>query len=362
MKKHKRIDVKVGTKAITAPDGNLDLGRIESIAGQISQVMKTGVEVLLVTSGAIGAGMGLLNMRKRPVSLADLQASAAVGQGYLMHVYGEFFKKVGHPVGQILLTQEDFQGRERFLNIRHTINSLLSHGAIPIINENDTVATDEIKCGDNDRISSLVADLCGAGMLIILTDVDGLLDRNGNVIRVVPEITKDIVGLGGKSCSSFGTGGMITKIEAAKAVTRSGIECVIANGRKADVLLKALAGEECGTVFLSKKADLIAKKRWIAYSSRPKGAIIIDDGAREALVGKNKSLLASGIRSVTGNFGRAETVSVVDMRKKELARGLAGYSADEIRKIMGRRTGEIRDILGRKGPDEVIHRDNLVIL
>jgi glutamate 5-kinase len=362
MKKHKRIVVKVGTKVIAAPDGNLDLGRIESITGQIAAVMKDGVEVLLVTSGAIGAGMGILNMRKRPVALSDLQATAAVGQGYLMHVYGEFFKKAGHPVGQILLTQEDFDDRRRFLNIKHTINSLLSHGAIPVINENDTVATDEIKCGDNDRISGLVADLCGAGMIIMLTDVDGLLDRNGAVIRVVPEVSRDIAGLGGKSCGTFGTGGMATKIEAAKAVTRSGIECVIANGGKADVLRKALAGEECGTVFLSRKADLIAKKRWIAYSSRPKGAITIDDGAREALVAKHKSLLASGIRSVTGDFGRSETVSVVDMNKKELARGLAGYSADEIRKIMGRRTPEIRGILGRKGPDEVIHRNNLVML
>jgi len=362
MKKHKRIVVKVGTKVITASDGSLDAGRVENIANQVSAVMESGTEVLLVTSGAIGAGMGLLKMKKRPSVLADLQAAAAVGQGHLMHVYGELFKRSGHAVGQMLLTQEDFQNRERFLNIKHTINSLLIHGAIPIINENDTVATDEIKCGDNDRISGLLADLCGAGMLIILTDVDGLLDKHGNVIKVVTEVTKDIANLGGKSCSPFGTGGMATKIEAARAVTRAGIECVIADGRKADCIRKALAGEDCGTVFLSGKASLIAKKRWIAYSSRPKGAVTIDDGAREALVVKHKSLLASGIRSVTGDFGRGEAISVVDIKKKELARGLSGYSADEIRKIMGRKTGEIKSILGREGPDEVIHRDNLVIL
>jgi glutamate 5-kinase len=362
MKKHKRIVVKVGTKVIAASGGSLDVDRVENITSQILDVYDSGTEVLLVTSGAIGAGMGLLKMKKRPSSLADLQATAAVGQWYLMHVYGEFFKRTGRAVGQMLLTQEDFQDRTRFLNIRHTINSLLSHGAIPVINENDTVATDEIKCGDNDRISSLVADLCGASVLIILTDVDGLLDKNGNVIKVVTEIAKDIASLGGKPAGPFGTGGMATKIEAARAVTRSGIDCVIANGRKADVLRKALAGEDCGTVFLSRKADLIAKKRWIAYSSKPKGVVAIDDGAKDALVVKHKSLLASGVRSVTGNFAPGEAVSVVDMKKKELARGLAGYSADEIRKIMGRKTGEIGNILGREGPDEVIHRDNLVIL
>ena len=362
MKKYKRIVVKVGTKVITAPDGSLDVGRIENIASEISAVMDSGTEVLLVTSGAIGAGMGLLKIRTRPSTLADLQATAAVGQGHLMHVYGEFFKKGGYAVGQMLLTQEDFNDRARFLNIKHTINSLLSRRAIPVINENDTVATDEIKCGDNDRISGLVADLSAAQMLVMLTDVDGLLDKNGNVIKVVTEITKDIASLGGKSAGAFGTGGMATKIEAAKTATRANIDCVIANGRKADVLRKALAGEDCGTVFLSRKADLIAKKRWIAYSSRPKGSVVIDDGAKEALIGKHKSLLASGIRSVTGNFRRGDTVSIVDMKKKEIARGVTGYSTEEARKIMGRKTPEIKGILGREGPDEVVHRDNLVIL
>src|SRR3989338_595232 len=216
MKKHRRVVIKVGTKVITTRSEGLDLERMADIARQISEIMDKEIEALLVTSGAIGAGMALLKMKKRPTALSDLQAAAAVGQGHLMHLYRDFFKKHGYDAGQILLTQEDFNDRQRFVNIKHTIDSLLSHKAIPIINENDTVATDEIKCGDNDRLSSLVADLCGAEKLIILTDVDGLLDRDGNCISRVCEITKDIASLGGRSACDLGTGGMATKIEAAR--------------------------------------------------------------------------------------------------------------------------------------------------
>ncbi len=362
MKRHRRVVIKVGTKVIAARERGLDLERIADIARQVSVIMDKDIEVLLVTSGAIGAGMALLKMKKRPTVLADLQAAAAVGQGYLMHVYRDCFRKHFYDVGQILLTQEDFNDRARFVNIKHTVNSLLSHKAIPIINENDTVATDEIKCGDNDRLSSLVADLCEAEKLIILTDVDGLLDKDGRVIASVSEITKDVLSLGGKSACDLGTGGMATKLEAARTVTRAGIECIVANGKAKNILCRIADGENCGTVFTGKIALVAAKKRWIAYSSRTKGSIQIDDGAKDALIKRGKSLLASGIISVTGNFDPGDTVCVVDRDAKELARGRTGYSSNEIRKIRGRKTGEIRNILGKTGPDEVINRDDLVIL
>lgn len=362
MKKHRRIVIKVGTKVIAARERGLDLERIADIARQVSVIMDKGTEVLIVTSGAIGAGMALLKMKKRPTVLAELQAAAAVGQGYLMHVYRDCFKKHSYDVGQILLTQEDFNDRARFVNIKHTVNSLLKHKAIPVINENDTVATDEIKCGDNDRLSSLVADLCEAEKLIVLTDVDGLLDKDGRVISLVPEITRDISSLGGKSACDLGTGGMATKIEAARAVTRANIECVVANGRAKNIICRIMDGENCGTVFTGKKASVAAKKRWIAYSSRPKGSMHIDDGAKEALIKRGKSLLASGITSVTGNFDPGDTVCIVDRDSKELGRGIAGYSSEDIGKIKGHKTQELKNILGKSGPDEVINRDDLVIL
>lgn len=362
MEKHKRVVIKIGTKVITSKERSLDVAMIEDLSSQISIIRKKGVEVVLVTSGAIGAGMWLLGLKKRPSDLAFLQASAAIGQNYLMHVYSEFFRKEGALVGQMLLTQEDFNDRVRYLNIKHTINALLKHNAIPVINENDTVATEEIRCGDNDRLSSLVADICQADRLILLTDVDGLLDGNAKVISVVSEITQGILKLGGKSHCDLGTGGMSTKLEAARIVTRAGIECTIANGRAKDVLAKiVLEGEGIGTTFKCTDAKFIAKKRWIAYSSRAKGAISVDDGAKEALK-KNKSLLASGILGVAGNFKSGDVVNVVDADNEELARGLSNYSSEEVAKIKGMRSGRFKSILGYDGSDEVIHKDNLVVL
>ncbi len=361
MKKYKRVVIKVGTKVITSKDRVLDKDRIDGLVAQISAIKQKGTDVILVTSGAIGAGMGLLGMKKRPAELSELQAAAAIGQGHLMHLYGECFKKRGSLVGQILLTQEDFNDRQRYLNIKHTINKLLGHGAVPIINENDTVATEEIKCGDNDRISCLVSDLCQTEMLIILTDVEGLLDKEGKVISQVVDISSDILRLAGRSRCDLGTGGMATKIECAGAVAEAGIECVIANGRVKDVLLKIMAGEDVGTTFNSKKAKFIARKRWIAYSSRPKGRIIVDDGAREAL-NKDKSLLASGILRGEGIFNLGDVVSITDKSGKEIAKGMVNYSSAEVMKIKGLKSTKIKSVLGHKGHDEVVHKDNLVIL
>ena len=270
MQKYKRIVVKVGTKVITSKDRSLDLDRISCLASQISFAMNKGVEMILVTSGAIGAGMAILGLKKRPTDLSYLQATAAIGQSHLMHLYSGIFRAKGYNIGQILLTQEDFNDHARFLNIKHTINVLLRHKAIPVINENDTVATDEIRCGDNDRLSSLVADLSGADALVLLSDVDGLLDKSGKVIKFVGSIGHNIKKLGGKSHCDLGTGGMMTKLEAAGLAARAGITCVIANGRDEGVIKKVLDGETPGTVFGIVKGSgghKDARKRWVTYSS-----------------------------------------------------------------------------------------------
>ena len=244
MRKYKRIVIKVGTKVITSKDKGLDLLCMGEIASQIALLTKGGTGVILVTSGAIGAGMSILNMKKRPSGLGLLQATAAIGQSHLMRVYGELFKPFNFNVGQMLLTQEDFNEKSRYLNIKHTINMLLEHKAIPVINENDTVATEEIKCGDNDRLSGLVAQLCQADLLMLLTDVDGLLDSDGRLIREILEVTPEILKLGGKSACDLGTGGMATKLEAARSAVKAGIDCVIANGREKDAILKIAAGTD----------------------------------------------------------------------------------------------------------------------
>ena len=362
MERYKRIVVKVGTKVITSKDRGLDADRVDEITHQVENIMNRGIDVILVTSGAIGAGMQVLNMKKRPSDIASLQAAAAVGQYHMMYLYGEFLKKRQYKVGQILLTQEDFNDRKRYLNIKHTINALLKHKIIPVINENDTVATEEIKCGDNDRLSSLVADLCEADLLILLTDVDGLLDSAGKLVREVPEVTAQVLKMGGKSHCDLGTGGMATKLEAAKNVTAAGIDCIIANGKENHIITQIVDGKAVGTRLMGKGNKALAKKRWIAYSSRPKGTVSVDDGATVAIIEKNKSLLASGIIGLAGNFRSGDVISVSDKKGREIAKGVTNYSVHDLSKIKGLKTGMFRSVLGSDGPDEVIHKDNLVIL
>lgn len=363
MKKYKRIVVKVGTKVLTSADRALDSARIEDISCQIAKVMDKGTEVILVTSGAIGAGLSLLNIKKRPSLLADLQAIAAIGQNHLMSLYGRFFKKEGYNVGQILLTQEDFNDRERYVNIKHTINTLLKHKAVPVINENDTVATEEIKCGDNDRLSSLVAGLSEAELLIMLSDVDGLLDEDGKVVSFVGEVNQKIQKLGGKSKSDLGTGGMATKLKAASVVTRSGADCVIANGREKNVIYRiAIEAESIGTAFKSQTVKLIARKRWIAFSTRAKGVISIDSGAEEALLKKKKSLLASGISGVEGVFEAGDVIKIINKENEEIARGVTNYSSKDLLKIKGLKSSCFKGVLENVCAEEAVHKDNLVII
>lgn len=366
MQKHKRAVVKVGTKVMTSKDRSLDLRMLADLSSQVSSAMDSGIEVVLVTSGAIGAGMSILGMKKRPTDLSYLQATAAIGQGHLMHLYSGYFRSKGYNIGQILLTQDDFNDRSRFLNIKHTINALLHHKAIPVINENDTVATDEIRCGDNDRLSSLVADLCGADMLLLLSDVDGLLDENGKVIKFVANIDHKITRLGGKSHCDLGTGGMATKLEAAGMAAKAGITCVIANGREKDVITRSVRGEGVGTLFgvSGSGGEKNAKKRWIAYSSRSKGKIAVDDGAKSAVKKNDKSLLASGIISVSGSFDIGDTVAIVDREGIEIAKGISNYSSEDVKRLKGLKTKDFARALGRSAAysDEVVHKDNLVVL
>ena len=360
--KYKKIVVKIGTSVLAKKDGNIDGDVIENIASEVSRLLDKGTKVIIVSSGAIGAGIGMLGLKGVPASLSELQATASVGQGELMHLYSASFKKRNYIVGQILLTQDDFDQRARYLNIKYTFDALLSRQIVPIVNENDTVSTEEIKCGDNDRLSGLVADLAGADALIVLSDVDGFYGKDGSVLRVVGDITEDIIKLAGKKCSPFTKGGMATKIDAARTAVDSGIDCFIANGRKAGILSDVLEGKGIFTCFKARPAKKKAKKRWIAYSSKVKGSITIDDGAKKALAAGHKSLLPSGVIERGGSFKAGDVVGILDSKRKEFAKGLTNYSSKEIDAIKGRKSGEIQKALGYKDHDEVVHRDNLVIL
>ncbi len=361
-KNSKRITVKIGTRVLTDSRNEIDRRIISDLAAQVSELMNSGTDVIVVSSGAIGAGLGLLKLDKKQRSLSELQAAASVGQNHLMDIYNEYLGKNGYIAGQILLTQEDFNDRRRFLNIRYTLNTLLKHKAVPVVNENDSISTEEIKCGDNDRLSCLVADLAASDMLILLTDVEGLYDDRGRLIERVDEVTDDIRSFcRGKGCEES-AGGMMTKLEAARNATRSGITCVIANGRKKDVILDIAHGGKSGTLFEAAGRKVKARKRWIAYSIRPSGRIIVDPGAAKAVAQGRRSLLPSGVLDTDGKFIDGDVVDVVTEKGELVARGLTNYSSEEIDRIKGLRTDRIEKELGHKDYDEVIHRDNLVVV
>lgn len=363
--KIKKIVVKLGTSVITDKSKNLDKAQIKNIVDQVCRLMKRNIRVIIVSSGAIGAGMGLLKLNKRPKLIPQAQASAAIGQSELMKVYDQFFRPEGILSAQVLLTREDVVDRKRYLNAKNAISQILDYNAVPIINENDTVSVDEIKFGDNDRLSSLVTNLVEADLLIMLTDTDGLyVKKEGKhkVLSVVDKITAEIEKEARGTTKQVSVGGMATKIEAARVVTGSGVACIIANGRQKDVLLKIIDGQDIGTLFVPKTAKLQARKRWLAFTSRLSGRIFVDQGAKDALIAKGKSLLPSGITKCEGKFEAGDAVSVIDSSNHELARGLVNYSSEQINQIKGKKTSEIGAILGHKDYDEVIHRDNLVVL
>ena len=366
---YKRIVIKIGTSTITDEHGHLNLPQMRILVEQVTQMSQQGREVILVTSGAIGAGVGRLELHTRPETIREKQAVAAVGQTHLMKHYEEIFNEFGFKVAQILLTQEDMRARERYLNARNTIMTLLEYKVIPIINENDTVAVDEIRFGDNDTLSAMVASKIEADLLIILSDVSGLYtadprkDKEAELIHVVDDITDEVERIALKSTGSTrGVGGMYTKIQAAKIATVSGVMVVIADGMKAGVLKEIFAGDDIGTKFLPRQEKISGRKKWIAFANKSCGKIMVDSGAVKALTKNGKSLLPSGIISCEGDFRLGDMVTVVDEDGDEIARGLVSFSGDEVQKIKGKKTTEIAKILGHSDYDEVIHRDNLVIL
>ncbi|HCN20463.1 MAG TPA: glutamate 5-kinase [Planctomycetia bacterium] len=364
--KTKRLVVKVGTGVITTKDGLLDMTQVASISRQAVGLRRRGYEVAVVSSGAVGAGMGELGMRKRPTTLPEIQAAAAVGQSKLIGAYDDCFKMEGYHAAQILLTREDLEGRHRYLNTCNTISALFGLKVIPVINENDTVSVEEISFSDNDALSVLVANLLRAELLVMLSSVDGLYrrpDKGVELIPLVEEITADIEGLASRSKTHLGMGGIQSKLRAARIATNSGGAVVIAKGRAPDVLIKIMEGEELGTLFIPVREKLTSRKRWIGFTLRPKGKIYVDDGAYDALSKRGKSLLASGIADVDGDFERGDVVSVFATgNNTEFARGLTNYSSAELMKIQGQSSTSIKRILGSKPYDEVVHRDNMVLI
>lgn len=361
-----RIVVKVGSSTIS--DGaHLNEAALDGLVHDLALVKQDGVEVILVTSGAIAAGWPQLGLKQRPNTLPHLQAAAAVGQIRLMAAYKDRFSNYGQRAASMLLTRDDFSNRERYTRMNDTMRALLHFGVIPIINENDTVAVDEIKVGDNDTLSAYVTNLAQAQLLIILSDQAGFYtadprhNPNPELIHTVTTISDEIWQAAGTAGTTSGTGGMVTKLRAAEIVTHSGEMMVMAHGQEPLVVTRLLKGELLGTLFLP-QSRISGRKRWIAYSRPPKGRLIVDNGARDALVQGGKSLLPAGIRRVEGNFDYSDTVSCLTENGVEFARGLVNYNAVDTAKLAGKHTKNIENILGYRDYDEIIHRDNLVLL
>ena len=363
-----RIVVKVGTSTLTTEDGHLDIEKIKKIVLELSNLQDKGYDVILVTSGAVGAGMGLLNISEKPKTLAEKQMLSAVGQVSLMQIYQTLFKEHNKIIGQLLLTKEEFSNRKRYLNMRNVCNAFLKRKIIPIINENDAIVSNalKIKVGDNDTMSALVSGLIDADLLIILSDIDGLYNKNprkyedANLIHIVGDINEDIKKMAGAEGSKFGTGGMVTKIIAAEMVTKIGTSLVIASGDEPKNITRIVEKENIGTLFVKKNKKISLRKYWLAYGPSKEGALTIDNGAKTAL--KNgKSLLSVGIKSVEGTFDKGAIVEIEDLKGKVIATGISNYSSEEINLIKGEQSENIEEILGYKYDDAVIHIDNVAM-
>ncbi len=353
LKAASRVVVKLGTGVLTDRTNEPDLAQMGQLVGQLAEQRRAGKELVVVTSGAVGAGMGALGFEKRPTDLAELQACAAVGQSRLMATYEKLFAVFGLAVAQLLLTHDDLAHHERHLNARNTLISLLCHGVVPVINENDVVSFTELKFGDNDKLCALVASLLPADLLVILTTVDGLVEgfgqANARTIPTVERINAALEQIAGGTSSATAVGGMASKLDAAKIAVRSGIPMVIASGRKQQTLARVLAGETEGTLFVPHPRRLRGHKRWIAFFHHPRGTLLVDAGARKALREGGKSLLPPGITRCEGDFQAGEVVRICDLDGTEFARGVAAFDAAQIKARQLRRV-------------EVVHRDNLVIL
>ncbi len=360
------VVIKIGTNLLADKSKGIDSARIDAIARSVSSLKESGRNVAIVSSGAIGAGVAAIGLKERPRTIPAKQATAAIGQPLLMEAYEKAFRKYRQPIAQLLLTRDDFAERARFVNARNTFAALFERGVVPVINENDTVAVEEIKLGDNDNLSAMVATLIDASILVILSDVDGLFtadpshDRRAELVRVVEAITPQIERYAKKTTSELSTGGMTTKIQAAKRCVASGIAVVITNGTKPGAIDGIFEGNINGTVFLPADRRLSMRKQWIGFISNTRGSLTVDDGARTALVVKHKSLLPSGITQVKGEFDARDIVSVLDSRGNEICKGITSYSSTDLERIKGKKSADIETILHRKSPAEVIHRNNLV--
>ena len=362
----KRAVVKVGSGVLSTRDG-LNSKVIDDLAGEICALREEGTEVILVSSGAIASGLKKVGLKKRPDSISQQQAVAAVGQSTLMMTYEKAFGRHGQKVAQILVTRDDLNHRGRYLNARNTVFTLLGWRVIPIINENDTVVVDEIKFGDNDNLSAMVTNLTESHLLVNLTDIDGLFDRDPRIHRdatligTVEKVGRDVLRYASAIPGFLGTGGMASKVKAAQKASLAGVPTIIANGLKGAILKRIFRGEEEGTLFVPQDTALCSRKHWIAFARSPKGEMVIDQGAQRALIERGKSLLPSGIKEVRGNFSLGDSVILINESDEELAVGMVNYNSSEVRKIMGSRSSGIESILGFKHDDEVIHRDNMVI-
>lgn len=364
----KRVVIKVGSSVLTGGTDDLNGAIISAIVSCISRLRHGGYEVVLVSSGAIAAGKKSLHCVAQPTSIPQKQASAAIGQVRLMAKYEACFRKHGQQIAQVLLTSDDLSNRKKFLNARNTLFTLLQCGIIPIINENDSVVVDEIKFGDNDILSALVTNLVDADLLLILTDQDGLYEKDpqrqkdARLIRLVEKVGSAIFDSARGGTGRLGTGGMQSKVDAAKKASLFGIPTIIVNGLTRRIISRVFAGEDVGTLFLPRKAALSSRKYWIAFNLKPKGILVVDDGAKRAIVEKGKSLLSSGLISVSGSFNFGDAVSCRDKNGSEFARGLVKYASAEVTKLRGLHTRDIQKALGYKDYDEIIHRDDLVVL
>jgi glutamate 5-kinase len=365
----KLIVVKVGSRVLTGADGLLDVGRMASLGRQIDAACRSGRHVVLVSSGAVAAGMGRLGLARRPTELAHLQAVAAIGQSSLIEAWERAFRAHGRHVAQVLLVAGDLSDRTRYLNIRNTLRTLLEYGAVPVINENDTVSTEELRTsfGDNDQLAALVASLLGAHLLLLLSDVAGLFDRHPEepgaaVVSHVERIDPAIEALANDRPGGLSKGGMASKLNAADIVTEVGGHCIIAAGREDDVLDRVCRGEPVGTLFSGRQANVSAWKRWLGWSAESRGALEVDAGAYEAIVTGGSSLLAAGVSGISGSFTAGDVVTIACSGRGVFARGLVNYPTADLERIVGLRTERIAEVLGYCPYDEVIHRDNLAVL
>ncbi len=365
----KTLVVKVGTRVLTHDDGRLNEERIASLAEDLNAVRELGRRVVLVSSGAVGAGMSQLGLTHRPTDLAKLQAVAAIGQTNLIQTYDRTFRKHGRHAAQVLLTAEDFNDRAQYLNVRNTLLSLLAYGAIPIINENDTVAVDELMTtfGDNDRLAALVTNLLRASLLVILSDVEGLFDGDpasphSRVISTVTRLDDSVRNLVRDTQTRSSKGGMSSKLDAAQSVIAAGENAIIANGHQRGILGRILAGETVGTLLVAEGKSVSPRKRWIGYSARSCGKLVLDAGAVQAIIREGRSLLAIGITAAEGQFRKGDVVSLCDEQGREVARGLTNYPAADVQQIRGLPSTRIAQVLGHSPYDEVVHRDNLALV